>query len=95
MSNCECPCTLILIISIVVCRTFISGLYILANNIATFRTGYSTVHECFDRCLTYPGCNSVDYDTDDRECFLSAETTRTQTLVSNAETMYIERCVSI
>ena len=84
-----------LILSIAVCRISISESYILNRNIAVFRTEYSTADECFDRCLSYPGCNSIDYEIDDGECFLSDETTRTQPLVSDAETMFIERCVSI
>ena len=84
-----------LLLPIAVCRISRTGLYIESNNIAVFRTGYSTADECFDRCLTYPGCNSIDYEIDDGECFLSGDATRTQPLVSDAETMFIERCVSI
>ena len=84
-----------LVLSIAVCRTYHVDYHIVHHNIATFPTGYASPDECFDKCLTFADCNSIEYNTDDGRCYLSADTSRTQPLTAIADSMYIQRCVSI
>ena len=76
-----------------VCRNTYPGQYIDGNNMFIYEGVYSA-DSCFDACISYPGCNSIDF-SDDGRCHLSTGSSRTHDLASLDTDTFIERCVDI
>ena len=76
-----------------VCRNIFPGQYIPGNNMI-IHEDYDSAESCFDTCISYPGCNSIDF-RDDGRCHLSTESSRTHDLSTIDTDIFIERCVDI